>query len=189
MKKLITTLAITTALIIPTATSAHTIESGDTVYGISQANGMSLLEFEHLNPQVKDINRIYVGQDVYTVSTSERHLLAQIVEAEAKGEPYAGKVAVATVVLNRVVHDGFPDTVEEVIYQPGQFSPVMDGAINNTPSADSIRAVREALNTQNFPTATNSLFFWNPKTATSRWLESLPTTTVIGNHEFKASKY
>lgn len=110
-------------------------------------------------------------------------LLAQLVESEAKGEPYQGKVAVAEVVLNRVNSGEFPNSIEGVIYQPGQFQVVSNGSINNTPSEASIRASNEALAGSNY--ANGALFFYNPRIATDRWQDSLRTTAVIGNHTFK----
>jgi N-acetylmuramoyl-L-alanine amidase len=111
----------------------------------------------------------------------DRHLLAQIIDAEAKGEPFEGKVAVGVVVLNRVESSEFPNTVRDVIYEPGQFQPVSNGAINNNPSERSYKAADAALNAER----TESLFFYNPAIATSRWLDERETTKVIGNHTFK----
>ena len=111
-------------------------------------------------------------------------LLAQLVEAEAKGESYQGKVAVAEVVRNRVAHEDYPDTIEEVIYQEGQFQPVDNGAIHNPPSQASISASNEALITDS-DNVEGAIFFYNSKTATSRWLDTRPTVKVIENHTFK----
>jgi N-acetylmuramoyl-L-alanine amidase len=107
-----------------------------------------------------------------------------LVRAEAEGEPYAGKVAVAIVVLNRVDHPQFPNSIKEVIYQPRQFTPVSNGTINQPADDESIRAVEEAL-AYDRSKGYGSLFFYNPKTSHSRWLDSRPTTIVIGNHVFK----
>jgi N-acetylmuramoyl-L-alanine amidase len=113
----------------------------------------------------------------------EYNLFARLVEAEAKGESYKGKVAVAEVVLNRVESEQFPDTITEVIYQKGQFSPVSNGSINNNPSEDSKKAVQEALKGTNL--TYGALYFWYPEISTSRWLETRQTTVKIGVHEFK----
>jgi spore germination cell wall hydrolase CwlJ-like protein len=139
------------------------------------------LEFEE-EPLIVEIEE-EIQLNKIEVSKSEKDLLARIVYAEARGEPYNGKVAVAEVVLNRVEHEDFPDTIYDVIYQQGQFQPVSNGAINNTPDEESIKAVKEALNKTNL--TNGSLFFYNSKTATDRWLDSRPTTVVIGNHTFK----
>jgi len=110
-------------------------------------------------------------------------LLAKLVESEAKGEPYEGKVAVAEVVLARVNSSQFPNSIEGVIYQKGQFQVVSNGSINNEPSQESINASNEALAGSNY--SNGALFFYNPRIATDRWQDSLTTTTVIGNHTFK----
>lgn len=115
---------------------------------------------------------------------SSSHLLAQLVESEAKGEPYTGKVAVAEVVLARVNSSEFPNSIEGVIYQPGQFQVVSNGSINNAPSQESINASNEALAGSNY--TNGALFFYNPRIATDRWQDTLRTTAVIGNHTFKA---
>lgn len=116
-------------------------------------------------------------------SNHEIDLLARLVRAEAKGEPYEGKVAVAIVVLNRIDSGKFPSTMEGVIYQAGQFSPVSNGSINKPADAESKRAAVEAINSSN--TLNGSLYFYNPSTATSRWLDGLQTTVAIGAHVFK----
>jgi len=183
---------------------AAEVKQGDTMNKIAAQNHMSLAELAKLNPQVKDLDKIYVGQNIITnqnnttqaantstdtktstnVSSADKDLLARLVQAEASGEPYAGKVAVAVVVLNRVDNSTFPNSIHDVIYQSGQFSPVSNGEINKAADSESVRAVNEAL-TLNRSQGAGSLFFYNPKTSTSHWLDSRPTTLIIGNHTFK----
>jgi N-acetylmuramoyl-L-alanine amidase len=115
---------------------------------------------------------------------SELYLLARCVHAEARGEPYTGKVAVAAVVLNRVKSPSFPNTVSGVIYQPRAFTAVADGQINLTPDNESIRAARDALNGWD-PTG-GCLYYYNPAKTTSSWIYSRPVMLVIGNHRFAA---
>jgi N-acetylmuramoyl-L-alanine amidase len=203
MKKLIAVMTLGISMLIATPTFAYTVKSGDTMGSIAKENSMTLQELSKANPQIKNLNLIYVGQTVNTVKTTnstpstttgykqvtpatsaEKDELARLVRAEAQSEPYAGKVAVAVVVLNRVDSADFPNSIHDVIYQSGQFSPVANGAINKAADAESIRAVNEALST-NRSLGAGSLFFYNPKTATSRWLDSRPTTVTIGNHVFK----
>ncbi|MFJ7729907.1 cell wall hydrolase [Neobacillus sp. NPDC097160] len=121
-----------------------------------------------------------------SISDKEKDLFARLVEAEAKGEPYEGKVAVATVVLNRVESPQFPDTVTEVINEvvghAYAFSPVQNGEINKPASEESIQAVEEALKKEN--TLDDSIFFYNPKIATDNWIRSRETVETIGNHVF-----
>ena len=177
---------------------AHDVKKGDTLSDIANRYDMSLNEVISLNPQIDNPNLIYVGDSINTnkkqvtgvgntastdnASSSEVDLLARLVEAEAKGESYAGKVAVASVVLNRVDSDLFPDTIQGVIYQRGQFSPISNGSINRKASSESVKAVEEALSNR---TVRGSLYFYNPAIATSSWLNGKQTTAVIGNHVFK----
>jgi len=115
---------------------------------------------------------------------NESELLARIVHAESKGEPYLGQVAVAAVILNRIDSPDFPNTLAGVIYQPGAFEPVSNGNINQpVPNDASARkAAREALNGYD-PTG-GCLYFFNPDTATSKWIWSKPIVKTIGKHHF-----
>ncbi|RSD28759.1 cell wall hydrolase [Mesobacillus subterraneus] len=115
------------------------------------------------------------------IKEEEVKLLARLVHAEAKGEPYEGKVAVAEVVLNRVENEQFPDTVKEVIYQKNAFQPVQNGAINKPASEEAVQAVEEALETE---TNHEFLYFYNPDTATSDWIFTRDVIKKIGNHSF-----
>lgn len=117
-----------------------------------------------------------------TNSSSDLNLLARLVYAEARGEPYTGQVAVASVVLNRVKSSSFPNTVAGVIYQPGAFSVVNDGQINLTPNETARKAAQDAIN--GWDPSYGSIYYFNPKTATSSWIWSRPVTVVIGNHRF-----
>lgn len=117
-----------------------------------------------------------------TIPNKDVQLLARIVHAEAEGETFEGKVAIANVVMNRVKNNKFPNTVEGVIYQPNAFSPVTDGRFNNSPDQDSYNAVQRAI-TQGDNTG-GALFFYNPSTAQDRWIRSRPIVSQIGNHVF-----
>lgn len=122
--------------------------------------------------------------DAGDFTENELDLLARLVRAEAQTEPLEGKIAVACVVLNRVKSSQFPDTIKEVIYQPRQFQPVSNNQINKPADTESIEAVQAALSDHQH-IAEDSLFFYNPDIATSRWLDSRETTVVIGQHVFK----
>lgn len=113
---------------------------------------------------------------------SETYVLARLVHGEARGEPYLGKVAVAAVVLNRVRSSYFPNTISGVIYQAGAFDCVADGQINLSPDADSLRAARDAMNGWD-PTG-GCLYYYNPSTATSRWIWTREVRLAIGAHNF-----
>ncbi|AWX56654.1 MULTISPECIES: cell wall hydrolase [Brevibacillus] len=116
------------------------------------------------------------------VSERDMELLARLVYAEGRGEPYEGQVAIAAVVLNRVASDEFPNTVREVIYAPNAFSPVHDGNLTHKSNESTRKAVQDALNGKD--PSNGSLYFFNPDTATSKWIWSRPVTVEIGNHRF-----
>ena len=109
-------------------------------------------------------------------------LLARLVYGEARGEPYLGQVAVAAVVLNRVEHASFPNTISGVIYQSGAFDVVADGQIYLTPDAQAVRAAQDAMNGWD-PTG-GCIYYYNPARATSSWIYSRTVVTVIGKHYF-----
>lgn len=110
------------------------------------------------------------------------YLLARAIHGEARGEPYVGKVAVGAVILNRVRHPSFPNTVAGVIYQPLAFTAVADGQMNLTPGKDSIKAARAALN--GWDPTYGCVYYWNPATATSKWIWSRKVILKIGKHWF-----
>lgn len=111
-------------------------------------------------------------------------LLARVINAEARGEPYLGQVAVGAVIMNRVKSAEFPNTIAGVVYQKGQFSSVTDGQINKAYEDEATikKAAREAYNGSD-PT-NGALFFYNAKTTKSKWLYTRPTLKVIGSHTF-----
>lgn len=109
-------------------------------------------------------------------------LLARVISAEARGEPYAGQVAVGAVILNRVEHPSFPSTLAGVVYQPGAFSCMDDGQIDQPVAESARRAAQEALNGSD-PSG-GAIYYFNPNTATSAWIWSRPLIKIIGNHRF-----
>ena len=117
-----------------------------------------------------------------SIVSADHRLLAKLVYAEARGEPYKGQVAVAAVVLNRVRSSSFPNTVSGVIYQRNAFTCVNNGSINNTPDSSCIRAALDALNGWD-PTG-GCLYYYNARTAKDKWIFSRTVQTVIGNHSF-----
>ena len=117
-----------------------------------------------------------------TSYAGEVELLARLIHGEARGEPYVGMVAVGAVVLNRVKSSKFPNTIAGVIYQAGAFDAVSDGQINLTPNEQSRRAARDALNGWD-PTG-GCLYYYNPSTATSKWIWTREVRLNIGEHSF-----
>ncbi len=117
-----------------------------------------------------------------SMSEEDFNLLARIISAEARGEPYEGQVAVGAVIMNRIEHPSFPNTLSGVIYQPGAFSCLYDGGVD-APVADSAyQAAREALNGSD-PSG-GAIYYYNPVKSTSEWIFSREVITVIGEHRF-----
>ena len=113
---------------------------------------------------------------------SNVNLLARVVYGEARGEPYTGQVAVAAVVLNRVKSSKFPNTIAGVVYQSGAFDAVADGQVNMTPDATAKKAAQDALN--GWDPSYGAIYYFNPNTATNKWIWSRPMTVTIGKHRF-----
>ena len=118
----------------------------------------------------------------YGYTQSEIDLLARTISAEARGEPYEGQVAVGAVILNRVEHPSFPNTIAGVIYQSGAFSCIDDGQINQPVAESSKRAAVDALN--GWDPSGGCIYYYNPVTATSKWIRSRPIMLTIGKHVF-----
>ena len=117
-------------------------------------------------------------------SASDVQLIARAINGEARGEPYEGQVAVGAVILNRVKSPEFPNTIAGVIYEPGAFTAVSDGQIN-VPIAEGstvVKAARDALNGWD-PTG-GAIYYFNPDTATNKWIWSRPVIKTIGKHRF-----
>lgn len=128
----------------------------------------------YLGLEGSDNGSAYSGEDT--------ELLAKLIAAEARGESYMGQVAVGAVVLNRVAHASFPDTVAGVIYQKGAFSCINDGNWSVSATATSRKAARDAIN--GWDPSGGAVFYFNPKKTSDGFMHSRPVITVIGNHTF-----
>lgn len=119
-----------------------------------------------------------------TSNTSDIQLMARAINGEARGEPYEGQVAVGAVILNRVKDSRFPNTISGVIYQSGAFTAVADGQINASIAENSTvyKAARDAMNGWD-PTG-GCVYYFNPATATNKWIWSRPLVKTIGKHRF-----
>ena len=117
-------------------------------------------------------------------SSSDVQLLARAINGEARGEPYEGQVAIGAVILNRVKDSRFPNTIAGVIYQSGAFTAVADGQINQAmeDEATVMKAARDAMNGWD-PTG-GAVYYFNPATATNKWIWSRPLIKTIGKHRF-----
>jgi N-acetylmuramoyl-L-alanine amidase len=164
----------------------HKVTFGQNYWNIAKSFGVPLNSLEAVNHW----SHFYAGKNIVIpnspISAADKDLMARLVHAEAGGEPYAGKVAVASVVLNRVNSSHFPNSVQGVIYQITDghyaFEPVQNGRVNQPADAASKRAVNEAIAL--IGKGNGSLYFYNPKISTSSWIFSRPVIKRIGNHVF-----
>ena len=163
--------------------------SVDGVYG--QGTRSAVISFQKANgltadgivgPKTAQALGITLNSDEVAQSGSDLYLLAKCVYSEARGEPYEGQVAVAAVVLNRVESPEFPNTIAEVIYQPWAFTAVHDGQINLEPNETAYSAAKDAMN--GWDPTYGCLYYYNPATATSKWIFSRTTVVTIGKHVF-----
>ncbi len=174
----------------------HIVSEGESLWKISSWYNVPLNEVRSLNHIWS--NYIYPGQAIaiptgtqttqednfqrLQVSEYERDLIARGVYSEARGEPYEGQVAVASVIISRVLDNRWPGNVEGVIFEPWAFTPVHDGQFWLTPDATAYNAVDDALN--GWDPSFGATFFYNPQTATSDWIFTRNTITHIGSHRF-----
>ncbi len=117
-----------------------------------------------------------------SVDANELDLLARAVHAESRGEPYEGQVAVAAVIINRVVAPQFPSSISGVIYEPLAFSVVANGQINRKASEEALQAAKEAL--AGLDPTNGALYFYNPSKTRNRWIRTRPVIKTIGRHVF-----
>jgi N-acetylmuramoyl-L-alanine amidase len=164
------TLVISSYIYVPSVVKAATTNTEETT-------NVSTRKFA-----VDKKEKVQASDETAKLTNNEKNLLARLVHAEAKGEPFAGKVAVADVVLNRVEDKQFPDSVESVIYEKNAFQPVQNGSIQKKADKESRKAVEEAL--KNGKENEELLYFYNPDTATSDWIFSRKVVKEIGSHAF-----
>lgn len=133
-------------------------------------------------PQTLAALGLPTGQTTNTSQSGDVYLMARAINGEARGEPYIGQVAVGAVILNRVRHPSFPNTVAGVIYQPRAFTAVADGQIHANMQPDSIRAAQDALN--GWDPSGGAIYYYNPAKTTNNWIYSRPVIKRIGKHVF-----
>ncbi len=133
-------------------------------------------------PQTLKALGLTSGSSSGSISQRDIDLLARIISAESRGEPYIGQVAVGAVIMNRVEHPSFPDTIAGVVYQPGAFTAVVDGQINQPVAESSVRAAQEVL-TGSDPSG-GAIYYYNPDKTTNKWMRSRPVIKRIGKHLF-----
>lgn len=125
---------------------------------------------------------LYKDSTPSSYTEAEIALLARFISAEARGEPYEGQVAVGAVILNRLEHPSFPNTIAGVLYQPGAFECLLNGQVNETVSDSSKKAAQDAMN--GWDPSGGAIYYFNPKKTSNRFMHSRPVITVIGDHTF-----
>ncbi|MGZ4123394.1 MAG: spore cortex-lytic enzyme [Tumebacillaceae bacterium] len=125
---------------------------------------------------------LHTSSGGHYVSYNDKRLLANAVYGEARGESYMGQVAIAAVILNRLDSPLFPHTVPGIIFQPGAFTAVQDGQIYLTPNQAAVKAVNDAIN--GWDPSSGAIYYFNPATATSKWIWGRPQIKRIGRHIF-----
>nr|WP_313636922.1 spore cortex-lytic enzyme [Paenibacillus sp.] len=118
----------------------------------------------------------------YTLNIEEMDILAKVIYSESRGEPYKGQVAVGAVVMNRIQSSQFPDNIKDVVFQKGAFTAVSDGQYWLTPNRTAYLAALDAV--RGWDPTMNSIYYFNPDTATSAWIWSRPQNLKIGKHIF-----
>ncbi|AXF57334.1 cell wall hydrolase [Salicibibacter kimchii] len=168
--------------------NTHDVNEGESLWSIGIDYGVATEDIKAENGKSEDA--INPGEQLEipesSVSPEEEELLARIIHAEAKGESFDGKVGVGTVVLNRVTADQFPDSVHGVVYDieggSYQFSPVLDGTIDQPADEESKQAAREAIVFDG--QGQGSTYFYNPAKASNHWNATRENTITIGDHVF-----
>lgn len=171
----------------------YTVRRGDSLYKISRRTGVSLAAIRRRNGIWS--NRLRIRQRIIiptvrrnavrhrpTRVSGDIYLLAKIIHAEAGAEPYVGKVAVGGVILNRIQHSKFPNTIAGVVYQPHAFESVSNGIVNRPASKDSLKAARDALN--GWDPSGGAIYFFNPAKTRNRWIWARRIINRLGKHVF-----
>ncbi|MBE6750371.1 MAG: spore cortex-lytic enzyme [Ruminococcaceae bacterium] len=159
----------------------------DGIFGLATKN--AVIAFQRDNGLVADgiagsktLTALGIKNGMGGIASSDYELLARIISAEARGEVYLGQVAVGAVIMNRIEHPSFPDTLSGVVYQKGAFSCLYDGQFNQPVAESAYLAASDVLN--GLDPSGGAIYYYNPKTATSKWIFSREVITTIGNHRF-----
>ncbi len=136
------------------------------------------------SPTVTQKNTVQPTAPAHSLSPADLQLLARVIYAESRGEPFEGQVAVGAVLLNRLNDSRFPRTLSQIIFKQGEFCTVRDGQIWNTPNQEAIKAAKLAV--AGWDPTGGAVYFYNPAKTTSRWIWSRVVTNKIGNHIFAA---
>lgn len=161
--------------------------SVDGIYGTATKNAVIRFQRDYgLTPDgiagSKTLSAMGIQSGSVAPPSADLELLARTISAEARGESYLGQVAVGAVILNRVEHPSFPDSISGVIYQNGAFSCLYDGQFYEPIADSAYSAARDALN--GMDPSGGAIYYYNPVTATNKWIRSRPVITTIGRHIF-----
>lgn len=159
--------------------------SVDGIYGSGTREAVRKFQSDYGLSQTGEVNSTtadYLGVNLGGQSSNDLYLIAKCIYAEARGEPYVGKVAVGAVILNRVKDPNFPNTIYGVVYQPWAFTAVYDGQITLEPDSEAYKAAQDAMN--GWDPTYGCIYYYNPATATSEWIFSRKVVTQIGKHVF-----
>lgn len=144
--------------------------------------GISVSNSSENNSSKNNQNTTNKNQNSSNIVQKDELLLARAINAESRGEPYEGQVAVGAVIMNRVADTRFPNSVSEVVYEPGAFSSVRDGQINAAVENAPKKAARDAIN--GWDPSGGCLYFYNPNKTKNKWIRSRPIVITIGSHIF-----
>lgn len=159
----------------------------DGIYGVKTANAVKQFQ-RNCGITVdgiagpKTLLYLGLGSSPSSANQSDLYLLAKVIAAEGRGESYTGQVAIGAVVLNRIKHPSFPDSVSGVVYQEGAFTCVRDRNWNTEPNATSKKAAQDALN--GWDPSGGSIYYYNPAKTSNKWMRSRPVVVTIGSHVF-----
>lgn len=177
----------------PPLLGTYQVQRGDTLYWIAAAHEMTVEELKELNGldsevirpgQILTVSLAAVREYPVGVRLSDQEVkwLAQMIHAEARGEPYIGQVAVGAVIINRLKSPQFPNTMYGVLFQQNAFQPIKNGSFFREPSEKAVRAAYEAL--MGHDPTNGALYFFNPRQSNDRFMHSRPATVTIGQHRF-----
>ena len=170
------------AYIYPGYTAQAAIDEEDVLKGIGAALLLVLIARTGQRLSAGSNSSNSSEEFEYDLNDRDMDLLARIIHAEARGEPFSGQVAVGAVIINRVNSSDFPNTIHDVIFQAGQFCTVDDGQVHLQPNQTAIRAAQRVA--QGEDPSNGALFFYNPYKSDSRFMRTRATTTIIGDHVF-----
>ena len=155
----------------------------DGVYGSQTKAAVAKFQQNYgLNADGITGSKTWAALKKYTLNINEMDILAKVIYSESRGEPYIGQVAVGAVVMNRIQSSQFPDTIKDVVFQNGAFTAVSDGQYWLTPNETAYKAALDAV--RGWDPTYNSIYYFNPDTATSAWIWSRPQNIKIGKHIF-----